>query len=90
MPASLRAARALHLGAVLGFLAVYLAGWFPLGSWYLAGVVVMAVILAYEHVTVRAAPGETIDLKRMDRAFFHANVGVSMSFLVLTLLDRIA
>ena len=86
---SLRVSRMLHAAAVAAFLTIYLAGWFPVGVWYLAGVVVMAVILAYEHVVVGWRPGAAIDLKRMDRAFFHANVGVSMSFLAFALLDRI-
>jgi hypothetical protein len=40
----------------------------------------------YEHRVVR---GGKLDLPRIDRAFFKINVIVSMSFFLLTLLDRI-
>ena len=35
------------------------------------------------------AARNALDLRRIDRAFFHANVGVSTSFFVFTLLDRV-
>lgn len=85
----LRLARTFHLAAVLLFVLPWLLAWFPVGWLYLAGVVVMAGILHYEHALARHAEGERLDLERIDRAFFRANVGVSTIFLAFTLLDRL-
>ncbi len=52
------------------------------------GVAVMAAILAYEHWEVRGGAAG-LDLPRIDRAFFHANVAVSTSFFAFTLLARL-
>jgi 4-hydroxybenzoate polyprenyltransferase len=53
------------------------------GSWYYAGLVVAAGILAYEHRLVR--PG---DLSRLDAAFFTMNGVMSVTVFGFALLDR--
>jgi 4-hydroxybenzoate polyprenyltransferase len=85
---AMRFARAFHLGAVAAFLALGVLRLFPVGAPYIAGVAVVAVLLAYEHWVVRDA-GAGLDLKLIDRAFFRTNIAVSMSFFVFTLLDRL-
>jgi 4-hydroxybenzoate polyprenyltransferase len=53
-----------------------------LGLAYLAGVIVVIVLLCYEHAIVRPS-----DLSRLDMAFFTLNGYVSMAFMVATLVD---
>lgn len=95
IPARLGARRALGVARLLHFLAVVLFFllWalraFPLGWAYLAGVGVMAALLHFAHASLRARPAAELDFKRIDRAFFHTNVGVSTSFFVLALVDRV-
>ncbi|HEX6938485.1 MAG TPA: UbiA-like polyprenyltransferase [Longimicrobiales bacterium] len=95
IPARLGVRRALGVARLLHFLAVvafFLLWWlraFPVGWLYLAGVGVMAVLLHFAHASLRGRPAEALDFRRIDRAFFHTNVGVSTSFFVLTLLERI-
>jgi 4-hydroxybenzoate polyprenyltransferase len=85
---AMRFARVFHFLAVAAFLALGLLGMFPVGALYLMGVAVMAALLAYEHWVVRGAAGG-LDLPRIDRAFFRANVAVSTSFFMFVLLDRL-
>lgn len=59
----------------------YAAGF---GTWYYAGLVVAALILAYEHRLVR--PG---DLSRLDAAFFTMNGVMSVTVFVFAFLDRV-
>ena len=54
------------------------------GTLYLAGVVVVAVLLVYEHSLVR--PG---DLSRLDAAFFTMNGIISVTFFAFVLLERV-
>lgn len=83
-------ARAFHALSLSAFLSVWALGLFPVGPWYLAGVAVVAGALAYEHWLMRGQGKQAPpNLKRIDRAFFHANVAVSMSLFLFTLLDRI-
>jgi 4-hydroxybenzoate polyprenyltransferase len=84
---ALRLARGFHAVAFLLFAALPL--WFPLGVYYYGALVVMAGLLVYEHMLIGSGDPRRLDLRRMDRAFFHANVGVSMSFFFFTLLDRL-
>ena len=86
---ALGVARLFHFLAVVGFFVPYWLEAFPVGRLYLAGVVVMALLLHFAHASLRRRPAEELDFRRIDRAFFHTNVGVSTSFFVLTLLDRI-
>ncbi|MGH7533503.1 MAG: UbiA family prenyltransferase, partial [Gemmatimonadales bacterium] len=60
----------------------YAAG---LGLWYYSGLVVAAIILAYEHQLVRAG-----DLSRLDTAFFTMNGVMSVTVFVFALIDRLA
>jgi len=86
---ALGVARLFHFLAVVAFFVPYWLNAFPVGRLYLAGVVVMALLLHFAHASLRRRPAEELDFRRIDRAFFHTNVGVSTSFFVLTLLDRI-
>lgn len=79
-------ARLLHMAAVAAFIAIIAFQLFPVGLWYGVGVGFMGGLLVYEH---RIVAGGTLDLKRVDRAFFQLNVLVSTSFFTFTLLDRL-
>jgi len=85
--AALRRARLSHALSFLLFATLPLL--FPLGALYYGALLVMAALLVYEHVLIGGGETERLDLRRVDRAFFHANVGVSMSFFLFTLLDRL-
>jgi 4-hydroxybenzoate polyprenyltransferase len=87
--AALERARLFHVLAVGLFFAIWAFRLFPVGGWYVAGVLVMALLLVYEHRVARSVRGGDADLRRVDRAFFHANVGVSVTLFALTLLDRL-
>jgi 4-hydroxybenzoate polyprenyltransferase len=84
---ALRLARGFHALAFLVFTALPL--WFPLGAYYYGALLVMAGLLLYEHLLIGSGDPRRLDLRRIDRAFFHANVGVSTSFFFFTLLDRL-
>lgn len=86
---ALLVARALHSGAVTAFLALLLFQLFPLGPLYAVGVVLMAGLLVYEHFIVHDQEDGSLDLQRIDRAFFKMNVLVSTSLFAFTLLDRL-
>ena len=76
------AAKLLH-GITIPALALF--GWGAgFGLWYFAGVVVAALILAYEHRLVQ--PG---DLSRLDAAFFTMNGVMSVAVFCFALLDRL-
>lgn len=77
---SLAVSRAMHVGAVLCLAS--LPALVPLGSVYLAGVGVVAVLLAWEHSLVRPH-----DLSRVDAAFFTANGFVSIGFFLFAAAD---
>jgi 4-hydroxybenzoate polyprenyltransferase len=86
MQRALRLARVFHVIAFGLFSAIGLFDLFPVGRFYAGGVIVMAALLVYEHRLVGGDATE-LDLMKIDRAFFHANVAVSTSFFVFTLLD---
>lgn len=88
-PRAVGAARVFHLLSVLLFGALAVLDAFPVGRWYVVGVAVMLALLLYEHAVVAGARDGPIDLPRIDRAFFHANVGVSMALFAFTLIDRV-
>ncbi len=76
------AAKLLH-GITIPALALF--GWgAAFGAWYVAGLVVAAGILVYEHQLVR--PG---DLSRLDAAFFTMNGVMSVTVFGFALVDRI-
>jgi 4-hydroxybenzoate polyprenyltransferase len=72
-------ARALHAAALALMAAPYAL--VPLHPVYLAGVALVALLLAYEHSLVRAD-----DLSKVDAAFFTTNAWVSVGYFVCTLL----
>lgn len=77
------AAKLLH-GVTIPALALF--GWGAgFGVWYAAGVVVAALILAWEHRLVR--PG---DLSRLDAAFFTMNGVMSVTVFVFAMVDVMA
>jgi 4-hydroxybenzoate polyprenyltransferase len=78
---ALRVSRALHVAAVL--LLASLPAVTALHVVYLAGVVLVAVMLAYEHSLVREG-----DLSRVDAAFFTVNGWIGVLYLAFVLLAR--
>jgi 4-hydroxybenzoate polyprenyltransferase len=76
------AAKLLH-GLTIPALALFGYG-VGFGTWYYAGLVVAAMILAWEHSLVRAG-----DLSRLDAAFFTMNGVMSLSVFAFALLDRL-
>jgi 4-hydroxybenzoate polyprenyltransferase len=79
---AIRASRLLHVVTVVALAAVGVA--LPAGPVYLAGVVVVAALLWYEHRLV--VPG---DLSRLDAAFFTMNGVISIVFFLFVLAERI-
>jgi 4-hydroxybenzoate polyprenyltransferase len=79
--ASLRVALACH-AVMLGFLfTLYLVA--PhLGAVYLAGIVAVTLLLAYEHYLVQPD-----DLSRVNQAFFHVNGVISVGLFLLVLVQ---
>ena len=75
-------ARLMHVAAVAALAAVGVG--LSVGAWYWAGVVVVALLLAYEHRLVR--PG---DLRRLDAAFFTVNGLISVAFCGFVALDTL-
>ena len=75
-----RGARVLHLATVALLVAVGLG--LHLGWLYWAGVVVVALLLAYEHSLVRPD-----DLRRLDAAFFSVNGVISVAFFAFVLAE---
>jgi 4-hydroxybenzoate polyprenyltransferase len=85
---ALRTARLFHGAAVILFALIPALELFPVGRFYSMGLLVLAALLIYEHRVIGGDPAR-LDLPRIDRAFFHANVAVSLSFFTFTLLDRL-
>jgi 4-hydroxybenzoate polyprenyltransferase len=75
-----RAARLLHAGTIVLLIACGLG--LDLGIWYWLGVIVVAALLAYEHLLVRPT-----DLRRLDAAFFTVNGVIAVVLLVFVVLD---
>ena len=80
IPTALKIAAISHLCTVLALVALWYFA--PLGPVFLSGVVVLALLLAYEHWLVRPD-----DLSRVNTAFFHVNAAVSVGILVLGVVD---
>jgi 4-hydroxybenzoate polyprenyltransferase len=85
---ALRLARLFHAAACALFASIAVFRLFPVGPLYAGGVAVLAALLIFEHRIIGGDP-ERLDLPRIDRAFFHANVAVSSSFFLFTLMDRL-
>lgn len=80
VPRVLRLAAACHAAMIVALIAL---GWaYPLGRLYFAGIVGVALLLAYEHMIVRPN-----DLARVNIAFFQVNIAISMGLLVFGVLD---
>jgi 4-hydroxybenzoate polyprenyltransferase len=77
---SLWTARLFHLGMLL--LLVWLFTSMQLGGFFLAGIVLAAAMLAYEHWLLRSG-----DLTKLDAAFFTMNGYISVAILVFTVAD---
>jgi 4-hydroxybenzoate polyprenyltransferase len=77
---ALRVARAFHAAMVL--LLASLPAVFPLGAWYVAGLLGVTGLLAYEHSLL--APD---DLSKLDVAFFNVNGTISVTLFAATLVD---
>jgi 4-hydroxybenzoate polyprenyltransferase len=71
---------ALMIAALIGLGIAY-----PLGQVYFAGIVLVALLLVYEHALVRPD-----DLTRVNLAFFYVNVIISMGLLIIGMVDLIA
>jgi 4-hydroxybenzoate polyprenyltransferase len=80
--ASLRVALLCHAIMVGLLLALFWIGRPYLGYVYLAGVLVVAVLLVYEHALVRPD-----DLTRVNQAFFHVNAVVSLGLFAVVLVQ---
>jgi 4-hydroxybenzoate polyprenyltransferase len=85
LPARLGVARALLLARAMHALALLLLAALyalvPLHPLYLGGVLLVGLLLGYEHSLVRPS-----DLRRIDAAFFTTNAWVSVGYFVSTLL----
>jgi 4-hydroxybenzoate polyprenyltransferase len=77
---SLRAARLFHLTMLTLLAALWMV--MQLGSFFAAGIVAVAAMLAYEHWLLR-----TGDLTKLDAAFFNMNGYISVAVLIFTALD---
>lgn len=80
---SLWLARAFSLVMVALLLAVYAL--LPVGGFFLAGIVLVTLLLFYEHWLLRAG-----DLGKIDMAFFTMNGYVSIIIFIATLIDVVA
>ncbi|MCB7129024.1 MAG: 4-hydroxybenzoate octaprenyltransferase, partial [Candidatus Brocadiales bacterium] len=77
---ALRVSLLLHV--IMVALLLLLTRYTTLGSVYLLGVCVTAVLLFYEHSLVKPD-----DLSRVDVAFFTVNGFISLALMVFTLID---
>jgi 4-hydroxybenzoate polyprenyltransferase len=77
---ALRVAAACHALMVVALVGLGVS--YPMGRLYFAGVVAVAVLLIYEHALVRPD-----DLSRVNLAFYHVNIGISLGLLLLGVTD---
>jgi 4-hydroxybenzoate polyprenyltransferase len=86
IPARLGARNALRLAAGLHAVMVVflLLLWkvYPLGTLFLVGIGIVAILLAYEHAIVRPD-----DLSRVNQAFFQTNIAISIGLLAVGVVD---
>jgi 4-hydroxybenzoate polyprenyltransferase len=78
--AALRLAALCHLLMIAALVGLGIA--FPLHGVFFAGVATVAVLLVYEHAIVRPD-----DLSRVNQAFFHVNVVISVGLLACGVAD---
>ncbi|HKS16361.1 MAG TPA: UbiA-like polyprenyltransferase [Planctomycetota bacterium] len=79
IPRALWVARACHAAALTAFAAPLLFG---MMGWYALAVLVVSLLLVYEHTLVKAD-----DLRRTNRAFFHVNAIISFTLAAGALVD---
>jgi 4-hydroxybenzoate polyprenyltransferase len=77
-------ARLSHLGTVICLFALWHVA--ALGPVFLSGLIVVTLLLAYEHWLVRT---EQLDLDRINMAFFQVNAVISLGLLGVAVLDRL-
>jgi 4-hydroxybenzoate polyprenyltransferase len=77
---SLRIASALH--AIMILLLIGLGLTMPLGPIYYSGLLVVALLLIYEHRLIRPD-----DLSKVNIAFFQVNIVISIGLLIITAID---
>jgi 4-hydroxybenzoate polyprenyltransferase len=82
IPGALAMAKVCHLVMWGLLLALYFVAQPPLGGVYLAGVVAVGALLVYEHALVRPT-----DLARVNQAFFHVNVVISLGLLGIVIAE---
>lgn len=82
-------ARWFHLVAVALFFSIWYLQLFPVGRYYMIGVFLMTALLLYEHRVARGLRAGTAELGKVDRAFFYANIGVSLTLFTAALVDRL-
>ncbi|MFO0888381.1 MAG: 4-hydroxybenzoate octaprenyltransferase [Isosphaeraceae bacterium] len=80
VPGALRLAAACHALMVAALVALGVV--YPLGPIYYVGVASVAALLIYEHALVRPD-----DLTRVNQAFFHVNVVISLGLLIFGVTD---
>jgi 4-hydroxybenzoate polyprenyltransferase len=82
VPAALRIAFLCHLVMLALLLALYFFAAPPLGTVYLIGLALVAVLLFYEHSLVTPQ-----NLTRVNQAFFHVNAVISIGLFVVLLVE---
>jgi 4-hydroxybenzoate polyprenyltransferase len=82
VPTALRLAALCHAIMILALIALGVSDHPPLGAVYFVGVATVAGLLVYEHALVRPD-----DLTRVNVAFFHVNIGISMGLLLVGFVD---
>src|SRR5271157_5909050 len=82
VPAALRLAALCHAFMILSLAGLELT--YPLGKIFFVGIAAVAVLLFYEHALVRPD-----DLTRVNLAFFHVNVIISMGLFLFGLADLV-
>jgi 4-hydroxybenzoate polyprenyltransferase len=82
VPGALWVALLCHVATVALLAALYFVARPLLGSVYIVGVAVVAVLLAYEHWLVKPS-----DLTRVNQAFFQVNAVISIGLLAVVLVD---
>ncbi|MCA9078721.1 MAG: putative 4-hydroxybenzoate polyprenyltransferase [Planctomycetaceae bacterium] len=80
VPAALRIAALSHLGTVVCLFALWQFA--KLGTLFLVGIVIVTLLLAYEHWLVRPD-----DLTRVNIAFFQVNAAISIGLLLVAVMD---
>jgi 4-hydroxybenzoate polyprenyltransferase len=82
VPRALSVARLCHACTAILLIALFFVASPPLGRIYLAGVMCVIALLAYEHRLVRPD-----DLGRVNQAFFQVNAVISIGLLILVLVQ---